>query len=212
VLAISLGLNIVASAIVTIANARAGLTLFAVGVALILFGYFFLPESAPALIPLRYDSGQSSARQNQLGQWCNADGRVMSTGDVLRAKHLINRYGLIFRVQGERAFEIAPINVRVGKSELAFDSNIPNWAEGDGEGFLPINMNLSNGSGINGGLFEEMRDQDVSDIPITVRYRDSKRRRYKTSCEIERNVHAPLGLSVTKVKHGRDLFGSLLRN
>jgi hypothetical protein len=126
-LAISFGANIAASGFVAIViSARAGLTLFIIGVAIILIAYLFGPESAPAIIPLRYDSGQSSARQNQLGQWCNADGKLMSTADVLREKNWVNLYGLIFRNHGDPAFEIKPANnVPVGKSTLIFDGDIP---------------------------------------------------------------------------------------
>jgi hypothetical protein len=214
VLVISFGLNLAASGIITIAvNAKTGLTVFIVGVALILIAYFFGSESAPAIIPLRYDSGQSSARQNASGQWCNADGTLMSTADILRAKQWINLYGLIFRNHGDPAFEIRPINnVPVGKSTMIFDRDISDWTQGDGEGFLAINMKREDGSGLLGGLFEEMREQDIVSVPVTIRYLNSKGHRYKTTCVIERNVRAPHGLSVAKVRHSRDLLGFLRRN
>ena len=187
----------------------AALIVFLFGIAL----HFSASNSGePRIIPLRYDKGPSSPYQNASGQWCRADGVIMSTADVLRAKHWINRFGLVFQNIGECAFEVAPVNfVPVGTSKLVFEGHLSNWAQENGEGFFPINMERRDKSGLLGGLFEEMKDHNIVSVPITIKYRNSKGCRYRTTCEIERDVTSPHGLTVVRVRHGRDLFGILRR-
>jgi hypothetical protein len=73
-------------------------------------------------------------------------------------------------------------------------------------------MKRKDGSNLLGGLTEEMQDQDILRVPIIIRYLNSKGHRYKTTCELERDVRAPHGLSVIKMRHGRDLLGLLRRD
>jgi hypothetical protein len=211
---ISAGVNFAVAAIILyFTGPHLALIWLCLGFVLILGGWLTTSGGVPSIVPVRYDSGQSSARQNEVGQWCNADGKIMSTADVLRARHWVNLYGLVVRNYGDPAFEIKPIgNVPVGKSTLVFGGDLPNWTRDDGEGFLPINMERKEGGSLLGGLFDEMKDQDIVIVPITIRYVNSKGHRYKTTCKVERDVRAPHGLSVIKVRHGRDLLGFLRRD
>ena len=214
ILLISIGINLVAAGIFAyFKGPSAGAISLVVGLMVIGIGYLASPDGYPKIIPLRYDKGPASPLQNNAGQWCKPDGTPCSTADVLRGKHWIGRYGLVIRNQGDSAFEVQPRNnIPVGTSRITFDGSLPNWAKDDGEGFFPINMELANGGGLMGGLFEEMRDKNIASVPITVTYKDSRGRRYKTMCRIDRNVIAPHGLAITDVHHGPDILWFLRRN
>ena len=70
-------------------------------------------------------------------------------------------------------------------------------------------MQRADASGLLGGLFEEMRVNDVETLPITIRYKNGKGHKYKTTFKIARDVSMHLGLGIESVSHGRDWFGFL---
>lgn len=169
-------------------------------------------QHKPEVIPVRYGSVSTSPRKIG-GQWCKADGTSFTTEEVLRAQHLLGLNGLVVVNDGDPAHEVhLPSGKMVGKSHMIVENRISRLTKNDGEGLLPINFKLENGGIILGGLCEQLCKYDVDSIPIVVRYRDSLGQRYKTKCKIGRNVTAVGGLTISNVRHGRDLFGFLRRN
>jgi hypothetical protein len=168
-------------------------------------------DPEPLVAPVRYGTFATSARQID-GRWYKPDGTPFTTEEVLRAKHLVNLHGLVVVSESDPAYELSIGNRKVGTSTAVFGNRIPRLAARDGEGFFPINMELANGSGLLGGLPDEMKTQDVLVLPIKIKYRNSKRNRFKTTCKIVRDVTQPHGLAIRDVNHGRDLFGFLRRD
>ena len=114
---------------------------------------------------------------------------------------------------GDTAFEIkAGSNKKIGRSSPVFENKIARLSRNE-EAFFPINIILGDGSGLLGGLFEEMQKWHVSELPFVLRYRDSKRRHYKTTFRFVVDVSVPAGITISEVHSGRsDIFWFLRRD
>lgn len=189
------------AAIITITTAIAGqqgafrgavsLTpfLIAYGVALVAFVIaafsYMAQDEAPNIAPVRLGKPATTAH-HKLGSW-----------------------GLFVSNYGAPGYEVRVISGMVGDSTPIFQHSIQSITNNDGDGFFPINLERADGSGLLGGLFDEMRGKDVDIVPITMRYRNGKGHHYKTTCKIIRDVAEPEGLRIIDICHGRDFFGFL---
>jgi len=202
-----IGLMLIGAALAVFVGKALGVVCGVVGLALIVWAQFH-EDGTPSVVPVRYGSAPTSPRQIN-GVWCKADGTPFSMEEVLRAKHMLGYQGLLVANDGDPAYEIYVLSGKIGDSTPTFENKIQRLTKNDGEGFFPINIKLAGGGGLLGGLSEEMRTKNIATLPITICYRSGKRRRYKTTCKIARDVSAIHGLSIEDVHHGRDWFGFL---
>lgn len=169
---------------------------------------YLMHDERPCVSPVRYGAAPTSAKQIN-GKWCRADGTPFSTEEILSAKHLLGYSGLIVDNNCDDAWEVYVTGGTVGDSTPTFDNRIQRLTKNMGEGFFPINILQAHGGGLLGGLFEEMRTKDVKTLPLTIWYKNGKGHRYKTTCNIVRDVRAVHGLSIEGVHHGRDWLAFL---
>lgn len=100
---------------------------------------------------------------------------------------------------------VYPPVVALGPFKLHFENTLRRLTKDDGEAQLTAYIEQSKGVGVLGnGLFEFMRQNDLRDTTLPIRYKDSNERWYKTICRIERDVvHAHDGLLVKSEFCGR---------
>jgi len=100
---------------------------------------------------------------------------------------------------GEPAYDIGvyPAEVCLGDSTLQFTNTITRLTKADGEAQLSAWIESKSRGGMDGdGLFEVMRQQNISNLHVPVSYKDKYGRWHKNVCELERNVTSPGGLAV----------------
>jgi hypothetical protein len=180
-----------------------GLLMFVTGFIL----YFFLDEDSPNVAPVRYGTTAVSPRQIN-GQWCKADGTPFTTDEMLKSQHLARWRGLVVVNDSEHpAYEVHVANGKLGISAAIFDGHISRLTKNDGEELFPIVLELEGCGAILEGLFSEMKEQNVTALPVKIRYKNSRGRRYETTCKIITDAREVHGLGITDVHRRRDLFG-----
>jgi hypothetical protein len=164
--------------------------LIAYGVAVLAFiiaaFLYYAQDERPNVAPVRYDNAPTGT-----------------------ARSLLGNEGLVVTNDGDPAYEVHLVSGNVGDSTPTYQNRIQRLTKNEAEGFFPINMQRRDGGGLLGGLFEEMRQNKVEALPVTIRYKNGKGHRYRTTFKIIRDVTAAHGLSIKDVHHGRDWFGLL---
>jgi len=165
----------------------------------------------PCVIPLRYDSAPQNLKFDK-GHWFKRDGAIASANELHAEVNQYGHKGLVILNEGEAAHEIvARCSKKIGKYSVTLDGKLSRLTRDDGYGFFPVFLHSSDGSGLLGGLFEEMRSHHVTSVPIVLFYRNNRGVNYKTNCRIYRDVRASGGLTIGDVRHGRDFVRFLRR-
>jgi len=131
-----------------------------------------------------------------------------STGTALHSHgYPVGRSGLILVNDGEPAYEIGvyPGKVSLGAYKLCFENTIRRLTKNDGEAQLSTWIERSKSEGILGNdLFHFMRENNIVNVTIPIRYKDSSEKWYRSVCHIERDVvHSRDGLVITSSYRGR---------
>jgi hypothetical protein len=117
----------------------------------------------------------------------------------------MGHHGLVVVNHGEPAYDVSilPSEVQVGTSKLRFEGSKSTFTKADGDAFFASSIEISPGSSLLGGLFDEMRKQRVDSICVELIYKDAENHWYKTIGEIERDVNEVGGLSVKYIRQKR---------
>ncbi len=158
-------------------------------------------KERPRIIPKRYGPFNLPAPD---GRWHKAGG--MPEAQIALARKYLGHHGLIVVNDGETAYEVSipAAATKVGESKLIFSATYSRFANADGEAFFPAIIEKSHGGSMFGsGLFDEMREQQISAISVAVQYKDAENHWYETICEIKRDVHADGGIAVRYIRQRR---------
>jgi hypothetical protein len=154
----------------------------------------------PRVVPVRYGKLDEGIRRVG-GVWAKPDGSRFGTEEVLLGRHL-GKYGLFVVNEGaEAAYDISVSEPHVGTAKLQFETDKTRLSNGEGEAFFPALIAKGNGAfGFGSELFEEMRQQQIPEIEVILKYKDANNRWYRTVGKIERDVLAHGGLTVRHVR------------
>jgi hypothetical protein len=161
----------------------------------------------PLIVPIRYGRFDDGIRQIN-GRWVKANGTLFSGEDVLLGKH-VGKYGLLVKNDGEAAYDVTVSEPHLGRSRLRFEADKARLTREDGEEFFGAWIELGaeehsvNTTVLGSGLFEEMRQQKLREVEVTLTYKDADNRWYKTTGIIQRDASADGGLTVRYVKQER---------
>ena len=149
-------------------------------------------KDRPNIIPIRF------------GYLSNAPHNAFTATEVLAGKQYLEQ-GLIFRNDGEPAYQIAiPAISKVGSSKLLFPGKLGRLDKSQGEAVLRTIIERAPHSFILSGLFDEMKDNNIDCVIVTIEYRgDSHTAWWATICDIERNVAVEGGLEIRRFEQKR---------